>query len=71
MNTLERVETGIAAQIAYLTQVSTVQPHEGSSYAAQKATDMALHRLEHVRSRLRDLQVLEPPTNGVENGAQL
>ncbi len=29
------------------------QPHEGSSYAAQKDLQMAFHRLEHVRSRLQ------------------
>ena len=32
------------------------QPHEGSSYAAQKDLQMAFHRLEHVRSRLNELE---------------
>ena len=32
------------------------QPHEGSSYAAQKDEQMALHRLEHTRTRLKELE---------------
>ena len=35
------------------------QPHEGSSYAAQKDLQMAFHRLEHVRSRLSDLEKMK------------
>ena len=34
------------------------QPHEGSSYAAQKDLQMAFHRFEHVKSRLNDLERL-------------
>lgn len=56
LKTLESVENGLAKQIAELTQVSTSAPHEGSSYAAQKDLQMALHRLEHVRSRLAEME---------------
>jgi mediator of RNA polymerase II transcription subunit 11 len=52
---LETIETDLAAQINYLTTVSTGQPHEGSSYAAQKDLQMAQHRMEHVKSRLGEL----------------
>ena len=36
--------------------VTPGQPHEGSGYAAQKVLQMAWHRLEHVRSRITDLE---------------
>ncbi|KAL5004420.1 hypothetical protein ScPMuIL_017876 [Solemya velum] len=58
IKTLEGVESGLTKQINYLTQVSTGQPHEGSSYAAQKDLQMAYHRIEHVRSRLNELEKL-------------
>jgi hypothetical protein len=32
------------------------QPHEGSAYGAQKRWKSALHRLEHTRSRLHELE---------------
>ena len=35
--------------------MSTGLPHEGSSYASQKVLQMALHRLEHARSRVAEL----------------
>src|SRR6266487_7147126 len=53
---LERVETEISQQIMYLTQVSTGQPHEGSSYASQKVLHMGWHRFEHARQRLNELE---------------
>jgi len=56
LKTLESVENGLAKHISDLTQVSTSAPHEGSSYAAQKDLQMALHRLEHVRSRLAEME---------------
>jgi len=56
LKTLESVENGLAKHIAELTQVSTSAPHEGSSYAAQKDLQMALHRLEHVRSHLGEME---------------
>lgn len=69
LSILQNVEIGIAEQIHYLTQVSTVQPHEGSSYATQKDADMASHRLEHVKSRLRDLQLPEINGNSIDANA--
>ena len=38
--------------LSFICQTISGQPHEGSSYAAQKDLQMAFHRLEHVRSRL-------------------
>lgn len=32
------VEKGLTEQIGYLTQVATGQPHEGSTYGAEKVT---------------------------------
>ncbi|KAK8781705.1 mediator complex subunit 11 [Amblyomma americanum] len=58
LTTLQNVEAALTKHILYLTQVSTVQPHEGSSYAAQKVFHMALHRLEHARSRMNELERL-------------
>ncbi|GAB6031322.1 Mediator of RNA polymerase II transcription subunit 11 [Chamberlinius hualienensis] len=58
LKTLETVEVGLSKQIGYLTQVSTGQPHEGSSYASQKVLQMAWHRLEHARSKIADLEKL-------------
>ncbi|XP_071656362.1 mediator of RNA polymerase II transcription subunit 11 isoform X2 [Patagioenas fasciata] len=60
-----KVEAELSAQIRYLTQVATGQPHEGSSYAARKGGQMALNRLEYARLRLAELvraceQLLEP-----------
>lgn len=55
---IETVETNLNAQINYLTQVSTGQTHEGSSYGQQKVLNMAWHRLEHSRSRLKELERL-------------
>ncbi|XP_064639079.1 mediator of RNA polymerase II transcription subunit 11-like [Lineus longissimus] len=62
LKTLEGVENGLSKQINYLTQVSTGQPHEGSSYAAQKDLQMTLHRLEHVKSRLAELERMKNDT---------
>ncbi|RZF33926.1 hypothetical protein LSTR_LSTR012268 [Laodelphax striatellus] len=56
LKTLSSVESKLTDQINYLTQVSTGQPHEGSGYASQKVLQMAWHRLEHVRSRVNDLE---------------
>jgi len=38
-----------------LTQVSTSHPHEGSSYPNQKKLQCALHRLDHARNRIGEL----------------
>jgi len=55
LKTLNHVEIELAKHINYLTQVSTGQAHEGSSYASQKVLQMAWHRSEHARSRVVDL----------------
>ncbi|KAJ1524507.1 hypothetical protein ONE63_010999 [Megalurothrips usitatus] len=59
LKTLNSVESRLHDQINYLTQVSTGQPHEGSGYASQKVLQMAWHRLEHVRSRVNELDNLK------------
>ncbi|XP_030825459.1 mediator of RNA polymerase II transcription subunit 11 [Camarhynchus parvulus] len=50
-----KVEAELSAQIRYLTQVATGQPHEGSSYAARKSCQLALNRLDYARRRLAEL----------------
>ncbi|XP_040563947.1 mediator of RNA polymerase II transcription subunit 11 [Lepeophtheirus salmonis] len=55
ISSIKSVESKLAEQIKYLTQVSTGHPHEGSSYPAQKILQTAWHRLEHARSRISDL----------------
>merc|ERR1712055_811659 len=55
MNSLQTIDTSLTEHIKYLSQVSTGQPHEGSSYASQKVLQMAWHRLEHARSRVSEL----------------
>ncbi|XP_061171745.1 mediator of RNA polymerase II transcription subunit 11-like [Saccostrea cucullata] len=56
IKTLVDVEKKLTGHINYLTQVSTGQPHEGSSYAPQKDLLLAYHRIDHIRSRLNDLE---------------
>lgn len=58
LKALESVDSGLSRQIQYLTQVSTGQSHEGSSYASQKELQMALHRLEHAKSRVTEVERL-------------
>ena len=55
MASLQKIDTDLTSQIKYLSEVSTGQPHEGSSYASQKVLQMAWHRLEHARSRVSEL----------------
>ncbi|NWV25927.1 MED11 polymerase, partial [Origma solitaria] len=50
-----KVEAELSAQIRYLTQVATGQPHEGSSYDARKSCQLALNRLDYARRRLAEL----------------
>lgn len=59
LKTLSHVESKLTEQINYLTQVSTGQPHEGSGYASQKVLQMAWHRLQHIRSRVNDLELIK------------
>lgn len=55
LKSLGIVESKLTEQINYLTQVSTGQPHEGSGYASAKVLQMAWHRIQHARSRVREL----------------
>ncbi|XP_072833435.1 mediator of RNA polymerase II transcription subunit 11 [Pogona vitticeps] len=62
---VQKVESELSAQIRYLTQVATGQPHEGSSYSARKDCQMALKRIDYARVKLGELsrtceQMLEP-----------
>ncbi|CAG5123872.1 unnamed protein product [Candidula unifasciata] len=59
LKTLQEIENGLSQQISYLSQVSTSHPHEGSSYASQKDLQMAMHRSEHVKSRLGELEKIK------------
>lgn len=55
LKSLQNIETKLSEQINYLTQVSTGQPHEGSGYASAKVLQMAWHRIQHARTRVREL----------------
>lgn len=70
LKTLNGVESALTKHINYLTQVSTGQPHEGSSYAAQKDLQMAFHRMEHVRTRLSELERMKSEHLNVRPGVQ-
>ncbi|KAK7090621.1 mediator of RNA polymerase II transcription subunit 11-like [Littorina saxatilis] len=59
IKTLQEVENALTQQINYLMQVTTAQPHEGSCYSATKELQMAMHRSEHVKSRLSELEKLK------------
>lgn len=56
LKSLGIVESKLSEQLNYLTQVSTGQPHEGSGYASAKVLQMAWHRIQHARSRVRELE---------------
>ncbi|XP_054744051.1 mediator of RNA polymerase II transcription subunit 11 [Anastrepha obliqua] len=56
LKSLSNVESKLSEQINYLTQVSTGQPHEGSGYASAKVLQMAWHRIQHARYRVRELE---------------
>eukprot|EP00057_Strongylocentrotus_purpuratus_P006031 XP_011660505.1 PREDICTED: mediator of RNA polymerase II transcription subunit 11-like [Strongylocentrotus purpuratus] len=53
---LESIETDIALVVQHAGKVSTGQPHEGSSYSAQKEAQMAIHRLEHAKTKLTEIK---------------
>ncbi|KAF6730818.1 Mediator of RNA polymerase II transcription subunit 11 [Oryzias melastigma] len=54
-SSINRVESELSAQIRYLTQVATGQPHEGSTYSARKDCQMALNRAEYAKVKLGEL----------------
>ena len=47
MASIRNVDAKLSEQIKYLTQVSTGQAHEGSSYPSQKVLQTAWHRYAH------------------------
>lgn len=55
---LEALESSLNGQINYLSQVSTGTPHCGSPYGQQKLLDMAHHRSDHTRTRLKELEMM-------------
>ncbi|CAI5791693.1 mediator of RNA polymerase II transcription subunit 11 [Podarcis lilfordi] len=55
MGSVQKVESELSAQIRYLTQVATGQPHEGSSYSARKDCQMALKRIDYARVKLGEV----------------
>lgn len=59
MNSLSNIDSSLTDHIRYLSQVSTGQPHEGSSYASQKVLQMAWHRLAHAKTRVSELERLK------------
>lgn len=61
LKSLSQVESDLSRQIQYLTQVSSGQAHEGSSYASQKVLTMAWHRIEHTKTRLAELDRMNQP----------
>ncbi|KAM4565374.1 mediator of RNA polymerase II transcription subunit 11 [Fundulus heteroclitus] len=52
---INRVESELSAQIRYLTQVATGQPHEGSTYSTRKDCQMSLNRAEYAKVKLGEL----------------
>lgn len=54
-SSVNRVESELSAQIRYLTQVATGQPHEGSTYSARKDCQMAMNRAEYAKVKLGEL----------------
>ncbi|XP_056156021.1 mediator of RNA polymerase II transcription subunit 11 [Lampris incognitus] len=52
---VNRVESELSAQIRYLTQVATGQPHESSTYSSRKDCQMALIRAEYAKVKLGEL----------------
>ncbi|OTF80120.1 Med11-like protein [Euroglyphus maynei] len=59
VKSLEIVDNNVSKQLQYLSQVSTLQPHEGSTYSSMKINQLAMLRLEHVRSGLTELEHLK------------
>ena len=58
MANIKRVDLKLSEQIRYLSLVSTGHNHEGSSYPSQKVLQSAWHRLEHVKTRIYELERL-------------
>lgn len=57
MGRLDKANSGLSQQIAYLIHVTTSQSAESSSYGCRKDSRMARSRLEHAQARLRGLSL--------------
>lgn len=56
LKSLEGVEKGLTEQIGYLTQVATGQPHEGSTYGAEKNFELLRCRTKSVKDQLVEIR---------------
>jgi len=70
IKTLTSVEIELSKQISYLTQVSTGQAHEGSSYNKQKELALAMQRAQTVRDSLGAMQGSAGATQGGQGPTQ-
>ena len=55
LNSLQGVEKGLQEQIAYLTEVATGQPHEGSIYGAEKDFSLTCQGTRIAKQHVQDL----------------
>ncbi|XP_020607398.1 mediator of RNA polymerase II transcription subunit 11-like [Orbicella faveolata] len=55
LKSLEGVEKGLSEQIGYLTQVATGQPHEGSTYGAEKDFELLRCRTKTIKDQLVEI----------------
>ncbi|CAK8684000.1 mediator of RNA polymerase II transcription subunit 11-like [Clavelina lepadiformis] len=55
MQTLDEVETELATQISYLSQVATSQQHEGSSYASRRNAQLLNESIHHVSKQIDEM----------------
>lgn len=53
------MEKGLTEQIGYLTKVATGQPHEGSTYGAEKVLNEALMKGKRLKHHLCYLVMVE------------
>ncbi|XP_068672687.1 mediator of RNA polymerase II transcription subunit 11-like [Montipora capricornis] len=56
LKSLEGVEKGLSEQIGYLTQVATGQPHEGSTYGAEKNFELYRCWTKSVKDQLVEIR---------------
>jgi len=56
LKSLEGVEKGLTEQIGYLTKVATGQPHEGSTYGAEKNFELLRCWTKSVKDQLVEIR---------------
>ncbi|CAI8050580.1 Mediator of RNA polymerase II transcription subunit 11 [Geodia barretti] len=61
VKTLDGVDKCLSEQIQYLTQVSTMQPHEGSVYGPEKDYELSYFQTALAKERLQRLQGASSP----------